>query len=90
MFASAASTSLLGTAGATEFEQNLRQHSGKITVVAGISNFTSPGDITTLANPEIVDTIRTRVQTAKVARGDVPRALSAQDVEEIGKFGQAE
>jgi acetyl-CoA synthetase len=69
-----------------------KTRSGKIMrrVVAGISNFTSPGDITTLANPEIVDTIRTQVQTAKVARGDVPRELSAQELEEVGKFGQAE
>lgn len=37
--------------------------SGKIVrrVVAGISNFTSPGDITTLAYPEIVETIRHHV-----------------------------
>jgi acetyl-CoA synthetase len=69
-----------------------KTRSGKIMrrVVAGISNFMSPGDITTLANPEIVDTIRVQVQTAKVAGGDVPRELSAQELEEIGKFGQAE
>jgi acetyl-CoA synthetase len=69
-----------------------KTRSGKIMrrVVAGISNFMSPGDITTLANPEIVETIRTQVQTAKVARGDVPRELSAQEFEEIGKFGRAE
>ena len=69
-----------------------KTRSGKIMrrVVAGISNFMSPGDITTLANPEIVDTIRTQVQTAKVARGDVPRELSTQELEEIAKFGQAE
>jgi acetyl-CoA synthetase len=69
-----------------------KTRSGKIMrrVVAGISNFMSPGDITTLANPEIVDTIRSQVQTAKVAHGDVPRELSAQELEEIGKFGQAD
>jgi acetyl-CoA synthetase len=69
-----------------------KTRSGKIMrrVVAGISNFMSPGDITTLANPEIVETIRTQVQTAKVARGDVPRELSGQELEEIAKFGQAE
>jgi acetyl-CoA synthetase len=69
-----------------------KTRSGKIMrrVVAGISNFMSPGDITTLANPEIVDTIRIQVQTAKVAGGDVPRELSAQELEEIGKFGQAD
>jgi hypothetical protein len=37
-----------------------------------------------------VETIRTQVQTAKVARGDVPRELSGQELEEIGKFGRAE
>jgi acetyl-CoA synthetase len=69
-----------------------KTRSGKIMrrVVAGISNFMSPGDITTLANPEIVDTIRSQVQTAKVARGDVPRELSAQELEEIAKYGQVE
>jgi len=69
-----------------------KTRSGKIMrrVVAGISNFTSPGDITTLANPEIVETIRQQVQAAKVARGDLPRELSAQELEEIGRFGQAE
>jgi len=69
-----------------------KTRSGKIMrrVVAGISNFMSPGDITTLANPEIVETIRTQVQTAKVARGDMPRELSGQELEEIGKFGRAE
>jgi len=69
-----------------------KTRSGKIMrrVVAGISNFTSPGDITTLANPEIVEIIRHHVQAAKVARGDVPRQLSAQELEEIGRFGQAE
>jgi hypothetical protein len=46
--------------------------SGKIMrrVVAGISNFVSPGDITTLAKPEIVETICRQVQSAKAARGD--------------------
>jgi acetyl-CoA synthetase len=69
-----------------------KTRSGKIMrrVVAGISNFASSGDITTLANPEIVETIRKQVQTAKAARGDLPRELSAQELEEIGRFGQAE
>ena len=31
-------------------------------VVAGISNFTDPGDISTLANPEIVDAVGRAVQ----------------------------
>jgi acetyl-CoA synthetase len=69
-----------------------KTRSGKIMrrVIAGISNFTSPGDITTLANPEVVDTIRHHVQAEKVARGDQPRELTPQELEEIKKFGQAE
>jgi acetyl-CoA synthetase len=69
-----------------------KTRSGKIMrrVIAGISNFTSPGDITTLANPEIVETIRQHVQSEKVKRGELPRELSPQELEEIKKFGQAE
>jgi acetyl-CoA synthetase len=69
-----------------------KTRSGKIMrrVVAGISNFMSPGDITTLANPEIVETIRTHVQSVKVTKGDLPRELSAQELEEVSRFGQAE
>ena len=69
-----------------------KTRSGKIMrrVIAGISNFTSPGDITTLANPEVVDTIRHHVQSEKVGRGEQTRELSPQELEEIKKFGQAE
>lgn len=69
-----------------------KTRSGKIMrrVVAGISNFMDPGDTTTLANPEIVETIRRQVQAAKVARGEVPRELSAEELEEVRRFGQAE
>jgi acetyl-CoA synthetase len=69
-----------------------KTRSGKIMrrVIAGISNFTSPGDITTLANPEVVDTIRHHVESEKVARGEQPRELTPQELEEIKKFGQAE
>jgi acetyl-CoA synthetase len=69
-----------------------KTRSGKIMrrVIAGISNFTSPGDIMTLANPEIVETIRQHVQSEKVKRGELPRELSPQELEEIKKFGQAE
>jgi acetyl-CoA synthetase len=69
-----------------------KTRSGKIMrrVIAGISNFTSPGDITTLANPEIVETIRQKVQAEKVKRGELPRELSPLELEEIKKFGQAE
>jgi acetyl-CoA synthetase len=69
-----------------------KTRSGKIMrrVIAGISNFADVGDITTLANPEIVDGIRHQVQTEKVARGEVPRELSPKEMEEIKAFGQAE
>src|SRR6266849_2379789 len=69
-----------------------KTRSGKIMrrVIAGISNFTSPGDITTLANPEVVDTIRHHVHSEKVKRGEQPRELTPQELEEIKKFGQAE
>jgi acetyl-CoA synthetase len=69
-----------------------KTRSGKIMrrVIAGISNFTDPGDTMTLANPEIVDNIRQQVQSEKVARGELPRELSAQELEEIKGFGQAE
>ena len=69
-----------------------KTRSGKIMrrVIAGISNFTDVGDITTLANPEVVDEIRERVQSEKKARGEVPKELSASEAEELQKFGQAE
>ena len=41
-------------------------------VIAGISNFSDVGDITTLANPEIVDQIRQQVGSAKLASGETP------------------
>src|ERR1035437_2422323 len=69
-----------------------KTRSGKIMrrVIAGISNFTDVGDITTLANPEIVEDIRHHVQGEKAARGEVPRALNAEEAAEIKAFGQAE
>src|SRR5947209_8291225 len=69
-----------------------KTRSGKIMrrVIASISNFTDVGDTTTLANPEIVEGIRRQVQTEKVARGEVPRQLSPQELEEIKAFGRAE
>jgi acetyl-CoA synthetase len=69
-----------------------KTHSGKIMrrVIAGISNFPDVGDVTTLANPEIVDKIRRFVQSEKVKRGEVPRELSAQEREEIAGFGRVE
>jgi acetyl-CoA synthetase len=69
-----------------------KTRSGKIMrrVIAGISNFTDVGDVSTLANPEIVDDIREHVQSEKVARGEVPRELSEKELEEIKAFGHAE
>jgi acetyl-CoA synthetase len=59
-------------------------------VVASISNFADVGDVTTLANPEIVDEIRHQVQSEKVAKGEPPRPLSAEEEAEIKAFGQVE
>ena len=69
-----------------------KTRSGKIMrrVIAGISNFTSPGDITTLANPEIVDKIKEQVQSEKIKRGERPKELTAKEQEEIKAFGKAE
>ncbi len=69
-----------------------KTRSGKIMrrVIAGISNFADVGDVSTLANPEIVDDIREQVQSEKVARGEVPRELSEKEQEEIKAFGHAE
>jgi acetyl-CoA synthetase len=66
-----------------------KTRSGKIMrrVIASISNFADVGDLTTLANPEVVDDIRHHVQSAKVARDDVPRQLTETQFEEIKKFG---
>jgi acetyl-CoA synthetase len=69
-----------------------KTRSGKIMrrVIAGISNFTSPGDITTLANPEVVEGIKHQVQSTKVQRGQTPRELTPAEMEEIKAFGRAE
>jgi acetyl-CoA synthetase len=66
-----------------------KTRSGKIMrrVIASISNFADVGDVTTLANPEIVDGIRHHVQSAKIAKEDVPRDLTEAESEEIKKFG---
>ncbi len=67
-----------------------KTRSGKIMrrVIAAVSNFADTGDVTTLANPEIVEEIRHEVQAAKVARGDVPRELTETEKAEIQSFGQ--
>jgi acetyl-CoA synthetase len=69
-----------------------KTRSGKIMrrVIAAVSNFADVGDTTTLANPEVVEDIRHHVQNEKVSRGEVPRELSSQEIEEIKSFGQAE
>jgi acetyl-CoA synthetase len=69
-----------------------KTRSGKIMrrVIASISNFADVGDVTTLANPEIVDEIQHQVQSEKVARGETPRELTPQELEEIKAFGEAE
>jgi acetyl-CoA synthetase len=69
-----------------------KTRSGKIMrrVIAAVSNFADVGDTTTLANPEVVEDIRHHVQSEKAARGEVPRELSAQEIEDIKAFGQAE
>src|SRR6266487_4035784 len=69
-----------------------KTRSGKIMrrVIASVSNFADVGDVTTLANPEIVDGIRQQVQSEKVNRGDVPRQLTPEEEAEIKAFGQVE
>jgi len=66
-----------------------KTRSGKIMrrVIASVSNFAEVGDVTTLANPEVVDGIRHHVQSEKVARNDVPRELTELELEEIKRFG---
>jgi acetyl-CoA synthetase len=69
-----------------------KTRSGKIMrrVIAGISNFADVGDTTTLANAEVVEDIRRRVQSQKLARGQLPRELTPQEADEIKAFGRAE
>ena len=69
-----------------------KTRSGKIMrrVIAAVSNFAEVGDVTTLANPEIVDEIRHHVQSEKLAHGETPRELSEKEKQEISAYGQAE
>jgi len=69
-----------------------KTRSGKIMrrVIASISNFADVGDITTLANPEIVDKINQYVRTEKVARGEAPRELTPEEEAEIKAFGSVD
>ncbi|HEX9624577.1 MAG TPA: acetate--CoA ligase [Streptosporangiaceae bacterium] len=66
-----------------------KTRSGKIMrrVIASVSNFADVGDVTTLANPEVVEQIRHHVQAEKVAHGEVPRELTEAEQAEIKAFG---
>ena len=69
-----------------------KTRSGKIMrrVIASISNFADVGDITTLANPDVVESIRRQVYKEKTERGEAPRELTDKELAEIRSFGQAE
>ena len=69
-----------------------KTRSGKIMrrVIASISNFADVGDISTLANPDVVEGIRHQVQRQKLQRNEVPRQLTEKELEEIRSFGTAE
>ncbi|HLI70768.1 MAG TPA: acetate--CoA ligase [Ktedonobacteraceae bacterium] len=69
-----------------------KTRSGKIMrrVLASITNFADVGDVTTLANPEVVEDVRHLVQSQKLTRGEVPRTLTQEEIEEIKLFGSAE
>ena len=56
-------------------------------VIASVSNFADVGDVTTLANPEVVESIRHHVQSEKLAHGEAPRELTKDEAEEIRRFG---
>jgi acetyl-CoA synthetase len=66
-----------------------KTRSGKIMrrVIAAVSNFTEVGDVTTLANPEVVEVIRRQVQHAKSQKGEAPRELTEAEQAEIATFG---
>jgi acetyl-CoA synthetase len=69
-----------------------KTRSGKIMrrVIAAVSNFADIGDVTTLANPEVVETIRRHVQSAKLAKGETPRELTEAERAEISAYGAAD
>ena len=69
-----------------------KTRSGKIMrrVIASVSNFMDVGDVTTLANPEVVETIRKMVQAEKARRGEIPKDLSKEMIEEIKRYGAVE
>ncbi len=67
-----------------------KTRSGKIMrrVIASISNFTDVGDVSTLANPDIVEEIQEQVQGAKKEKEEVPKDLSEKEKEEIATYGE--
>ena len=67
-----------------------KTRSGKIMrrVIASISNFVDVGDVTTLANPEVVEEIREHVQAAKLKAGKIPEDLPEAMKKEIEQFGE--
>jgi acetyl-CoA synthetase len=48
------------------------------------------GDITTLANPDVVTDIKHYVESEKVAAGELPRDLSSAELQSILNFGSEE
>jgi acetyl-CoA synthetase len=46
------------------------------------------GDVTTLANPEVVEEIREHVQSAKLKAGKIPEDLPEAMKKEIEQFGE--
>jgi len=69
-----------------------KTRSGKIMrrVIASISNFIDVGDVTTLANPEVVEEIRVAVQKAKMDAGEVPKDVPKEVLDELRRFGESE
>ncbi|MBI4530310.1 MAG: acetate--CoA ligase, partial [Candidatus Latescibacteria bacterium] len=69
-----------------------KTRSGKIMrrIIASISNFMDVGDTTTLANPEVVESIRRIVQVEKILHGEIPKDLSKEVLEDIKRFGGEE
>jgi acetyl-CoA synthetase len=61
-----------------------KTRSGKIMrrVLAAVSNNMNVGDVTTLANPEVVETVR------KMVQGDAPVAVRQDGPEDLKRFGQ--
>src|SRR5579884_2817798 len=66
-----------------------KTRSGKIMrrVIAGISNVADVGDVSTLANPDVVEQIQEQVQSAKKERGEDTQKLSKEEEKEIQEFG---